>query len=509
MQFQSKEEFQTEALRLLKKNNYTGVIVAMTGSSKSKVAIDAIKEGGFKSVLITSPRTNLKQSWKDELEKWHIYQWEDDEWDIQCGPRINITLENIQTVYKWDKELHNFDLIIVDEVHSVGKEYYSFIEKFIELGSIIALTATPDKSNEFKKEVLYKTLPILIEYHNAEDDGLVNKVNYIVYEHYLTDDSKVLVKTKNKEWFQGEKSRYDYIESIFESSKKEIEDYYFNSIKHKIKSLDVPHVRESYKRFFNKISSKDLEYFRKIYWQGMKAKKLPFDLYKYLRDIAGSDYAKFGMKADYYANMAPKELKPLFYKYIWARNERKDFLWNLTSTAEIAMRMKKKILSWEQEVHNALTNAQMNLCCDITGLPELKEKYCPNKVLLFSELTTQASKLSANVIHSNVGDTAKQTQILNEETLRKFNSGEIRDVASVKSLTLGLNLVGANYAIFESYSGSDVQGTQKRGRLNRLKVDDFATMIAILVKNTQMESWYEKAFPFIKNPRIIKSVDEL
>jgi len=499
MQFQSKDEFQTEALRLLKENNYTGCIVAMTGSSKSKVAIDAIKEGEFKSVLITSPRTNLKQSWRDELEKWGIYKWEDfggeNEWDIQCGPRINITLENIQTVYKWDKELHNFDLIIVDEVHAVGKEYYSFIEKFIELGSIIALTATSDKSNEFKKEVLYKTLPILIEYHNAEDDGLVNKVNYIVYEHYLTDDNKVLVKTKNKEWFQGEKSRYDYIESIFESSKKEVEDYYFNSIKHKIKSLDVPHVRESYKRFFNKISSKDLEYFRKIYWQGMKAKKLPFDLYKYLRDIAGSDYAKFGMKADYYANMAPKELKPLFYKYIWARNERKDFLWNLTSTAEIAMRIKYKILG------------DLLILKRRTGGLDIGTN--GNKVLLFSELTTQASKLSANVIHSNVGDTAKQTQILNEETLRKFNSGEIRDVASVKSLTLGLNLIGANYAIFESYSGSNVQGTQKRGRLNRLKVDDFATMIVILVKNTQMESWYEKAFPFIKGAKIIKSVDEL
>ena len=70
-------------------------------------------------------------------------------------------------------------------------------------------------------------------------------------------------------------------------------------------------------------------------------------------------------------------------------------------------------------------------------------------------------------------------------------------------------MIGVNWAIFESYSGSGVQGSQKKGRLHRLSVDEVANVIIIVVKGTQYESWFNNAFPFVKNPRIIKSVDEL
>lgn len=479
--FSTKEEFQKEGLRLLQENNYTGTIVADTGASKSKIAIDAIKEGKFKNILITSPRTNLKQNWKDELEKWGIMETPLGWWYDKIF-KLDITLDNIQTCYKWSKEqLQQFDLVIVDEVHTIGQEYSAFITIARELGiSCIGLTATPDKSNEFKKEVLYKTLPILIEYHSAEKDGLINKVNYIIYEHYLNDNNKVLIKTKTKEWYQGEKSRYNYIENIFNSSKLEIENYYFNEIKKRFNTLNTPFLKPSYKRFFIKITSKDLEYFRKIYWQAMKAKKLPLDLYKYLRQIAGNDYAKFGLKAEWYVRQAPEELKPLFYKYIWARDERKQFLWNLQSTANISIQLKNKILQ------NTL-----------------------NKVLLFSEYTSQAEKLSQYFIHSNTGNNTKETLKLNQELLSKFNCGEISELASVRSLTLGLNLSGANYGILESYSGSDTQSKQRKGRLHRLDKEDFANIIIIVVKDTQCETWFNSAFSYVQNPRIIKSVDEL
>ena len=69
-------------------------------------------------------------------------------------------------------------------------------------------------------------------------------------------------------------------------------------------------------------------------------------------------------------------------------------------------------------------------------------------------------------------------------------------------------MIGVNWAIFESYSGSDVQGSQKKGRLHRLNVDEMANVIIIVVKGTQYESWFNNAFPFVKNPRIIKSIDE-
>ena len=180
--FSTKEEFQKEGLRLLQENNYTGTIVADTGASKSKIAIDAIKEGKFKNILITSPRTNLKDNWREELEKWGITESPLGWWYEQIF-KTNIILENIQTCYKWTKEqLQQFDLVIIDEVHTIGPEYAAFITIARKLNiSCIGLTATPDKSNEFKRDVLYKMLPILIEYHSAEKDGLINKVNYIIY----------------------------------------------------------------------------------------------------------------------------------------------------------------------------------------------------------------------------------------------------------------------------------------------------------------------------------------
>ena len=453
--FSTKEEFQKEGLRLLQENNYTGTIVLDTGSGKSKIAIDAIKEGKFKNILITSPRTNLKDNWREELEKWGIKQYR-----IAIDPTevvpgfdklcwmydlniISIIFENIQTCYKWTKEqLQQFDLVIIDEVHTIGPEYAAFITIARELGiPCIGLTATPDKSNEFKRNVLYKMLPILIEYHSAEKDGLINKVNYIIYEHELSNDYKVLTGNKTNKWYIGEKAQYEYLTEKYNYAKK---------------------------LMFNEGASD--------YWNN----------------------ALMWMKT---GNPSQKKAGTEFFRAV---NNRKNFLWNLTSTAEIAIRMKRKILQNEIIDLALMKTRSNNFHREI-----LLSKLVNNKVLLFSELTPQASKLSSNVIHSNVGKTAKITQQLNEETLRKFNAGEIRDLASVKSLTLGLNMIGVNWAIFESYSGSDVQGFQKKGRLHRLSVDEMANVIIIVVKETQYESWFNNAFPFVKNPRIIKSVDEL
>ena len=449
--FKNKDEFQKEGLRLLRENNYTGVIVATTGSSKSKIAIDAIKEGNFKNILITSPRTNLKENWKEELKKWGITYKTDvfryfyvksatkNSGEL-CYPSIKF--ENIQTCYKWTKEqLQQFDLIVIDEIHVISYEYSSFITIARELGiTCIGLTATPDTSNEFKRDVLYKLLPILIEYHSAEEDGLVNKVNYIVYEHELSNDYKVLTGTKTNKWWIGEKAQYEYLTEKYNYAK------------------------------------------RLMFAEG------------------ASDYWNTALV--WMKNGTPSQRKA-GTEFFRAVNNRKNFLWNLTSTAEIAIRLKHKTLGIRDKDFLIMEFRRANRNYLNMGVLNY------NKVLLFSELTTQASKLSSNVIHSNVGKTAKITQQLNEETLKKFNNGEIRDLASVKSLTLGLNMIGVNWAIFESYSGSDVQGAQKNGRLHRLNVDEVANVIIIVVKGTQCEAWYSNAFPFVKTPRIIKSIDEL
>jgi len=145
--------------------------------------------------------------------------------------------------------------------------------------------------------------------------------------------------------------------------------------------------------------------------------------------------------------------------YLNAIKYRKEFLWKLSSSADIALQIKHRIFELNPD----------------------------NKVLLFSELTSQANKLSAYSVHS------KQDDDTNKKMIKMFDSGEIKELSSVRSLGLGLNLVGANYGIMESFNSSNTGILQKMGRLDRLEVGDISTIIAIVPLQTQAEEWFNKA----------------
>ena len=68
----TREQVQKEALRAWYDNNKIGTLIINTGVGKSKIPIEIIKEQEYKKVLITGPRTLLKDNWKKELEKWGI-----------------------------------------------------------------------------------------------------------------------------------------------------------------------------------------------------------------------------------------------------------------------------------------------------------------------------------------------------------------------------------------------------------------------------------------------------
>jgi len=150
--------------------------------------------------------------------------------------------------------------------------------------------------------------------------------------------------------------------------------------------------------------------------------------------------------------------KDLGRKYLSMVTARMDLLWGLTSTAELSKLMKTEIL---------------------------KDK--DSKVLIFSERTLQAEKISAYSIHS------KNTKDRNQSLLEQFDLGRIRELASCNSLTLGLNIKGANFAIMESFNSSSVSANQKLGRTDRLSPDDIAIAIYIVVKDTQSETWFYRS----------------
>jgi len=397
----TREQIGKETKQALKENNYIGTIVISTGGGKSKIAIDAIKDLKVKKVLITSPRTNLKENWQKELDKWG-QGW-------LFGDTHEITIENIQTTYKWDKEkLSSFELVIFDEIHTaVTTEYGRLLQKVSDLGTKrIGLTATPDISRREDKEEFYaEYCPIIYKYLESEQDGVTNKKAIYVVRYNLTDKYQYKVETKKKSWYQGEAKFYDYLQNTIEE----------------ITAI----VKQDY----------------------------PF------RDVLGLK-AVYALKS----KSTPTELKKLLGKYWWAISQRKKLLWNLESSKQIAMQLKHRIL-YERK----------------------SRTWAHNKVLVFSELTSKCDKLSRYTIHS-----AKDKEH-NQKMIDLFNEGKIKELASCQSLTLGMNLVGANYAIFESFNSSETNNLQKQGRLNRLPVTDEATLIYVVPRNTQAEKWFEQA----------------
>lgn len=458
-----RDKVQGEALSALKKSD-GGTVVMSPGTGKTKVAIDFLKYMKPKKVLITSPRTNLKENWKKELEKWNIstmtsgaegsneyefYHYNGGKYD-----KLEIHIVNIQTCYKWDEtKLNEFDLIIADEIHTMVTPEYGNLFEIANLICIpiIGLTGTPDDRKLDKNLFYAKYCPIVYRYLDSAKDGIINKRKYIIYEHRLDNIHEVLVGTKTKKWMSGEKKQYEYIQSNIDNAESTIKEF-----------MKEPLIDEL---------------------RGLRAVENPTPMISRMIDVKQRELDSLD-ESDYYVNYYSKanswktsnDRAKSKVAWQWLRNitARQELLWNLTSTAVLAQLM----------------------CEDI--LETIKD----SKVLVFSERTGQASQISKVVVHS------KNKKEVNDKNLNDFNKGKIRQLGSCYSLTLGLNMDNAGYAIMESYNGSDVQFAQRSGRVDRLPVDDNAIVIMIVVKDTQAETWFNRAVKFTDDD-VVKTVDNI
>lgn len=466
-------KIQSEALNALIVNNGIGTINMDTGSGKSKVAIDFIlNTSDVKSVLITSPRDNLKENWKNELIKWFagwIYYEEICDMShtlvftlkTDNGERtVVIDIINVQTAYKFAEinPIPEYDLIIGDEVHTFMTPAYSNVFK-IKSKYRIGLTATTDTRFKDDKLAIYNEyIPIIYRYNTAEKDGVVNKVDIIVIDHHLNNDFKIESGSKAKRFMQGEADAYIYTQA--QVSKGELlialalpleefsaikEDVRFRAFKYvldsKVKSaVDLLKITEAAKKIL-----------------GADIPIVPFNNY-------------FGHSSSWYWNKNGNEIqKEAGRVYLNAITNRKSILLNLESTREITKRLVSTLL-----------------------------KSTSAKILVYSELTEQINKICANNVHSNNDDDT------NKKNLDRFNSNEIRVLGSCYSLTLGLNLNNAKIAVFESYLSSTTAAKQRRGRLNRLDTNDVAQIYIIRLPGTQSEEWFNR---IVNTDEIVSTID--
>lgn len=471
----TRNEVQSKAVEALV-NNGGGLVCLEVGCGKGKVAVDYLNtlEGELKGLFV-APRTGLINSFKVEADKWNL------------NNTIAIDYTTMQAACKYTKDvLNSYDFILADEAHCITSPEFSKIIKLTPGILHIGLTGTPGLDDEEKKQFYNEYLPIVYEFYDAVESGFINKTRYIIYDHELDNNYQYTITTKKSSWSKGELAQYEYLDGTINSSYDKIKEYYFEEIKRNtLRYLEEGLINATDKAFLKELVSRDLSYYYELMQERWNKKDMSYNLYQIVKAIKPStNYAKLGLNAIRLVNESgvPEKVKSLIFRYNWALKQRKNMLWSLASTRDIATKIKQLILEDEN-----------------------------NKVLIFSESTEQINSLTNHTIHSKTADTPAKSKKLNKERLSQFNEGTSREVGSVKMMQLGLNLKGANYAIFESYNSSSTGGKQSQGRLQRLEKWDLATVILIKVKNTQCEKWFESFTSLfdLTDSEYVTSIDEL
>lgn len=397
-----KDKLQSKALKAFVEAGSRGTVCLETGSGKSRVAVNFIRnQDDVTNILITSPRTTLQKNWYDELIKWGCEPWRDGVWHINFDTEkpsrvLNIEIVNIQTAYKWKDR--KYDLVVLDEIHTMMTPEYCKLLENNEFKYTLGLTATHDIYDDNDKQYYYdRYCPIIYEYYNSAEDGLINKTRFFIVNHVLNDKHRVNVTIRGRDYNYGENTYYELLTDRMSHGQNLM-------------------LKQGSTDWFTDA--------REWFWQGR----------------------------------GTSEQKSAAAVYMNAIKARKTFLLNLPSTANIARLIASGIR---------------------TEIPK-------SKILVFSELTAQADKISVVTVHSHHSN--KQ----NAQHIEDFNKNSLRELGSCNSLTLGLNLIGATHAIMESYIGSATKSKQKKGRLDRLAADEHADLWIIKVPGTQSETWYKK-----------------
>lgn len=176
----NREDILKEVLSLKGKNF---LFEMATGVGKSRIAIEKIKTFNIKTLLIVVPRNVLKQTWKNEINKW----WKDN--------KLNISFT---TYISFPKYAGKWDAIIYDECHHLSERCREVIPDFNCSHSLL-LSATVNR--ELKKELSYYFNPLTqykINLKEAIGDILPDpKVFLIPLELDNKIKSETIYKNKN------------------------------------------------------------------------------------------------------------------------------------------------------------------------------------------------------------------------------------------------------------------------------------------------------------------------
>lgn len=221
-------DYQIEAFKNWKNNNYKGILEMATGSGKTLTALnimteisknkrmffivvcpqtylvrqwaEEIKEFGVKSIICNSENKN----WKNEINN-KLFLLNEDEIDCVVVVVTNKTLQNVSFVRAL-RRVKKDVMIVVDECHNIGS---SSFEEFLEKENLkkislkLGLSATPDRQGDQKgNEIIEKYLGNVVFQFSLEDaikGGFLT--NYKYYPYFVTlseDEEKEYIELSKK-----------------------------------------------------------------------------------------------------------------------------------------------------------------------------------------------------------------------------------------------------------------------------------------------------------------------
>lgn len=206
-----RDEFQEKAKQAWWSSDRQSTLILPTGSGKSLVAIDILKEiiklEGTQNVLILSNSEQLRDTnWKNEFVKWGLETyWED------C-----VQSETYQKMYK-DTSNKSWDLIIYDELDFAVSEQYS---KTFNLAAKYKLGLT-GFITEDKEKILNTYLPICFKANvqALQEQGILNKSEFIIINYPLSTEKTIEQATKKGTTFRtSENDLYKYWDKQFQQA---------------------------------------------------------------------------------------------------------------------------------------------------------------------------------------------------------------------------------------------------------------------------------------------------
>lgn len=199
----TRETIQSEALEIALTYKRSGLAVSM-GVGKTLIGLKYLSTMQEKNnyqlkALVVAPKLSIFDTWHDDAKKFGIDQRVIDNCEFTTYLSIN------------KKNPHNYDLLVLDECHSLLTSHTLFLGPYT--GHILGLTGTPPRfGNSEKGRMVNVYCPIKYKYitDDAVDDNILN--DYRIFVHRMPLDTKATlpVKMKTSTFWTSERKSYEY-----------------------------------------------------------------------------------------------------------------------------------------------------------------------------------------------------------------------------------------------------------------------------------------------------------